>query len=842
MSSRDDEGIRPHGKKWQVTERDPNGNRSFPRFATKLEAIACRDTWRAEKARRAAQIYNVEANEGNPDLAEEVESAEPSQSPTLAEFALIWFEYHRPYVGQERADAIARILNEHLLPPVSRDADSQVRLGDMPLPSVSGADVDKWATVLRSEGGFSRSTIKMWANIGKMIYDYAGNKLVPPLVTGNPFKDVKIPKAGLERRRRATKRRRYWTLVEIDRVARNVHQAYRIVVWLAALVGLRRSEIFGLKNADINFTEKLIHVRRQRMGQKVKPTKRTSTADGIPASEDDVPVGPLILDVCARYMVIYHGPDPDPDAWFVVGPSGKPQHDKGAAMATNLRSALRRCQLSFEDEGFDALLHHMRACFNGLLDRCGITGPNRSRLMRHEIHTDAAKVTDLHYTLRDDPAVREATDRLDEYVTQTLGNKLFLEDEEVAERRYTIAEAAEVLGKARHHVVNAIRSGHLATVPMFERSGRPVYGIPEEELISYQRRVATATATVSWVKSCEILGVSEPTLERLFAEGAIKGERASDGHLRLYESSILAYRCSPFAIPDGCCSPERAAKLLGVKVQAVMGLIGCGLLSEVRDEHGVRWITSDSVNVLAEQRAGGQVPHELKSDHPSDVVTVDEAARELDLTGTRIRTLLVIGRLRLDSEATDRLGVLAITRQSLEEERAAVPGPFEASVEDAADLLAIEEPNVLALIENGTLSSRWVEQGRHWRRSISWDSVYLEVQRREALGLLGDLQRAERQERRRLRADLRITNELSGMTAREAARMLDCCPKTVRNYVARGRLTSVPVSRPLRVTNESVERLLQANPQFQGKTDSGPIMPDGGASDDRALRFGRLRS
>src|ERR1700733_7218868 len=90
----------------------------------------------------------------------------------------------------------------------------------------------------------------------------------------NPMRETMLPKG------RATANGRAYTLQEIRRMLKVLPEPARTTVLLAALTGLRRSEIRGLRWED--FTGDELHVRRSVWGSHVGETKTKTSSAPIP--------------------------------------------------------------------------------------------------------------------------------------------------------------------------------------------------------------------------------------------------------------------------------------------------------------------------------------------------------------------------------------------------------------------------------------------------------------------------------------------------------------------------------------------------------------------------------
>ncbi|HCV23052.1 MAG TPA: hypothetical protein DGN59_06290, partial [Candidatus Latescibacteria bacterium] len=151
-------------------------------------------------------------------------------------------------------------------------------------------------------------------------------------------------------------------LLDVFRLAEALEPPRRLIVYLAALMGLRPGEIFGLCLGAISCKEDRVWLN----------IKHTISGDGDFqdwAKTDDgyrkLPVPAVLQDALVGYCTEFHDWDPlssskpdKPDALLIVGPYGVPEAPQTCGGA--IRGALKRLGMTKEQLGGTVTLQHLR--------------------------------------------------------------------------------------------------------------------------------------------------------------------------------------------------------------------------------------------------------------------------------------------------------------------------------------------------------------------------------------------------------------------------------------------------------------------------------------------------
>lgn len=151
-------------------------------------------------------------------------------------------------------------------------------------------------------------------------------------------------------------------LLDVFRLAEALEPPRRLIVYLAALMGLRPGEIFGLRLGAISCEEDRVWLN----------IKHTISGDGdfqdwakTRNSYRKLPVPAVLQDALVGYCTEFHDWDPlssskpdKPDALLIVGPYGVPEAPQTCGGA--IRGALKRLGMTKEQLGGTVTLQHLR--------------------------------------------------------------------------------------------------------------------------------------------------------------------------------------------------------------------------------------------------------------------------------------------------------------------------------------------------------------------------------------------------------------------------------------------------------------------------------------------------
>lgn len=125
-------------------------------------------------------------------------------------------------------------------------------LGDMYLSDIAPSTIRSWVRQLSDLAPTYRKVL--FANVSTVLTAAVDDELI----VKNPCKAPSVTKPKV-----IPKELKPWTPEMVLAVLHQLPDAYRLVVWLGAGLGLRQGEIFGLSPDDIDFESGEVHVQRQ---------------------------------------------------------------------------------------------------------------------------------------------------------------------------------------------------------------------------------------------------------------------------------------------------------------------------------------------------------------------------------------------------------------------------------------------------------------------------------------------------------------------------------------------------------------------------------------------------
>lgn len=357
-----------------------------------------------------------------------------------------------------------------------------------------------------------------------------------------PNRHDKMPAFGRRGRPRATSEPRPWSPAQLVAIARTLRAVYLMAFWILLLAGLRRSEVLGLMNADVDEKRCELVISRQRRG-----SPRAGTTDPkSTAGSRRLPVARLLMKALVAYRLAMHGQRPDDPVeaakwdttFLIVGVKGNAMD--GTSLGHAVRDGCDAIGLDFDHLGYNfSPLHMLRKTLGSVLQSggTGLSGPAISVYLGHgHARTDglsaAARVTQDAYGL---PLVRDLTaiaDYVDEWckaeLLPLLGSDDLLAPHGIGEPMALSAAATE-LGCTEELVMQAVSEGLLTaqqsnfTGPL---AGRTVLfdAAAVRALLADRTRAASDTYCTSEVM--EILGIGRDGVEALAAAGNIVRLRA----------------------------------------------------------------------------------------------------------------------------------------------------------------------------------------------------------------------------------------------------------------------------------------------------------------------------
>ena len=210
-----------HTRRWQARHRDPSGVEKSRTFTRKLDA----QRWLDEVTADLVTGRYVDPRAGR---------------VTLRTFAQRWLETQT--FDESTREAVESRLRVHILPV----------LGDVELRNLRPSTVQAW---LRSREESAPSYVRvMLANLSAML----SAAVEDGLIASNPCASPSVKAPAIEKRRVVP-----WTVEQVQAIVDEHPERYRAVPVVAAGLGLRQGETFGLEVASVDFLRRRVLIRRQ---------------------------------------------------------------------------------------------------------------------------------------------------------------------------------------------------------------------------------------------------------------------------------------------------------------------------------------------------------------------------------------------------------------------------------------------------------------------------------------------------------------------------------------------------------------------------------------------------
>lgn len=165
----------------------------------------------------------------------------------LVKFAQKWLNKKRNDLAANTLTSYKRNLNLHILP----------KFGMKKISSIKPMEFIEFYDYLKKEKDLSSKSINTIHSVINIMFNDA---VKWDLIGYNPLRKVDPPKIK-------SKKDNYYNVEEINELfqkldEKSVDTKYRVVVYIAALCGLRAGEILGLEWKDINFDECILTIKR----------------------------------------------------------------------------------------------------------------------------------------------------------------------------------------------------------------------------------------------------------------------------------------------------------------------------------------------------------------------------------------------------------------------------------------------------------------------------------------------------------------------------------------------------------------------------------------------------
>ena len=196
----------------------------------------------------------------------------PSSGANFRHAAIEWLRYVEHDRGREHStvQGYRRAVEHRLIP----------KFGHLPLEAVTGDLADRWREELLAEG-LSANTINKLRWKGEAIYKRAARVWK---ITANPFVNVERQPQRVADDFNVLEPAE--TLLLAAHAADDQDAAFYIT---AAFTGLRRGELRALRWADLNFTDRLVHVRRAYTRGRLKPYPKGRRRRSVPMIDQVIP-------------------------------------------------------------------------------------------------------------------------------------------------------------------------------------------------------------------------------------------------------------------------------------------------------------------------------------------------------------------------------------------------------------------------------------------------------------------------------------------------------------------------------------------------------------------------
>ncbi|MGH8907275.1 MAG: tyrosine-type recombinase/integrase [Egibacteraceae bacterium] len=212
---------RPDGK-WRARYRDPDGRERAKHFARKIDA---------QRWLTAIEADLLRGSYVDPDAGK----------ITLRRFAESWLAAQT--FDPSTREAVVSRLRVHILPT----------LGDIELRAIRPSTVQAWLRGRQQEAAPTHVRV-MLANVSAIL----GAAVEDGLIARNPCRTRAVKAPAIE-----GSRVQPWPTERVLAVADALPDRYRATAVVAAGMGLRQGEVFGLAVEDIDFLRGWVHVRQQ---------------------------------------------------------------------------------------------------------------------------------------------------------------------------------------------------------------------------------------------------------------------------------------------------------------------------------------------------------------------------------------------------------------------------------------------------------------------------------------------------------------------------------------------------------------------------------------------------
>ncbi len=314
-----------------------------------------------KEARRAADAHLLQYNTG---------VRRPQAALTMGDF---WFKYFQPEILPTLKFSTRRLCGtlatKHLLP----------EFGQQRLCDIARVQIQQFIGQKQRQG-YSTQTLAHFRNLLSKVFGTAGTW---GWMNHNPAREIKLP--PMERRRKS----RVLTPAEIGQLSNALVEPVRTVFLVGILTGLRIGELLALQVEDVDFTNRLLYVRRD-VYRGVVGTPKTRT------SERELPLASVVISIVQDWISMRRFPS----AWLFPSRVGKTLNDRNLLK----RHVWPACdQLGLPKFGWHSLGH----TFSTYSGNTGVAMPVLQSLLGH-----TSSNTTMRYTHPLESAKRDAVEQV----------------------------------------------------------------------------------------------------------------------------------------------------------------------------------------------------------------------------------------------------------------------------------------------------------------------------------------------------------------------------------------------------------------------------------------------
>lgn len=168
----------------------------------------------------------------------------PATMMVLKDYLPQWFESHKKMLAPNTINGYAVNINNHIIP----------QIGTLKLKDIKPKHLEAFYSTLMTDKGLSAKTVKYIHNVLKVALKAAvDNKIIDD----NPCLKAKTPKVPKFQSQLLSLEQLKTLLsgIEGDR--------YETEIKLAAMLGLRKGEVLGIKRSDLDISKHTLHIQRQ---------------------------------------------------------------------------------------------------------------------------------------------------------------------------------------------------------------------------------------------------------------------------------------------------------------------------------------------------------------------------------------------------------------------------------------------------------------------------------------------------------------------------------------------------------------------------------------------------